>query len=386
MKIHIVQKGETLWKIAQKYNVDFNKLKEMNTHLSNPENIMPGMKIKVPTQSKPVKKEQQQGVQQGTKKEKKKEVQKEQPKETAPQAEHPYKDKSPEMYPVVKEDDNDFSLDVDKAMLPFSGKAKMPQQTKKMDIPSMPKIPKMEYEQDIHVHVNEEESSSSDEMHHMHHQVQHHAAMPQYHVPYHAPVHYYQVPSYNPCGCGGTPTYHMPVYPATHHHGHVAGAQHQAYPGYHQMPTPAVNTHHTGHYPEMELDEESSSLEIPEMPDHMNVHDGQNNWPTNMQGMTNQQPLTQTTNQVPVQPWVGYPQTGTQGYPQQQAYAGYPQQGVPQYQQQQGYMGYPQAGVPMYHPQYGFHPQLGMAQQYGYQQNVPQYQQPPYPTRDQDEE
>ncbi|PDM41468.1 spore coat protein [Parageobacillus yumthangensis] len=57
MKIHIVQKGDTLWKIAQKYGVDFEHLKKMNGHLSNPDMIMPGMKIKVPTAGVPVKKE-----------------------------------------------------------------------------------------------------------------------------------------------------------------------------------------------------------------------------------------------------------------------------------------------------------------------------------------
>ncbi|MCR2820526.1 SafA/ExsA family spore coat assembly protein [Lederbergia panacisoli] len=48
MKIHIAQKGETLWKIAKKYGVDFEELKKMNAQLSNPDMIMPGMKIKVP--------------------------------------------------------------------------------------------------------------------------------------------------------------------------------------------------------------------------------------------------------------------------------------------------------------------------------------------------
>jgi morphogenetic protein associated with SpoVID len=57
VKIHIVQKGDTLWKIAQKYGVDFEQLKKMNGHLSNPNMIMPGMKIKVPTAGVPVKKE-----------------------------------------------------------------------------------------------------------------------------------------------------------------------------------------------------------------------------------------------------------------------------------------------------------------------------------------
>ncbi|MBS4173680.1 SafA/ExsA family spore coat assembly protein [Bacillus sp. FJAT-49736] len=49
MKIHIVQKGDTLWKIAKKYGVDFEELKKMNSQLSNPDMIMPGMKVKVPT-------------------------------------------------------------------------------------------------------------------------------------------------------------------------------------------------------------------------------------------------------------------------------------------------------------------------------------------------
>lgn len=57
VKIHIVQKGDTLWKIAQKYGVDFNELKHVNTQLSNPDMIMPGMKIKIPTGSVPVKKQ-----------------------------------------------------------------------------------------------------------------------------------------------------------------------------------------------------------------------------------------------------------------------------------------------------------------------------------------
>ncbi|MHC8522687.1 SafA/ExsA family spore coat assembly protein [Rossellomorea sp. H39__3] len=56
MKIHIVQKGDTLWKIAKKYGVNFEELKHMNAQLSNPDMIMPGMKIKVPTSGGTVKK------------------------------------------------------------------------------------------------------------------------------------------------------------------------------------------------------------------------------------------------------------------------------------------------------------------------------------------
>ncbi|MDX8046544.1 SafA/ExsA family spore coat assembly protein [Gracilibacillus sp. S3-1-1] len=49
MKIHIVQKDETLWKIAQKYGVALDEVIEANPQISNPDLIMPGMKIKVPT-------------------------------------------------------------------------------------------------------------------------------------------------------------------------------------------------------------------------------------------------------------------------------------------------------------------------------------------------
>ncbi|WP_400242626.1 SafA/ExsA family spore coat assembly protein [Niallia sp. JL1B1071] len=57
MKIHIVQKGDTLWKIAKKYGVNFEELKALNSQLSNTDMIMPGMKIKVPTSGGNIKKE-----------------------------------------------------------------------------------------------------------------------------------------------------------------------------------------------------------------------------------------------------------------------------------------------------------------------------------------
>ncbi|PLT32419.1 hypothetical protein CUU64_20200, partial [Bacillus sp. V5-8f] len=57
MKIHIVQKGDTLWKLSKKYGVSFEELKQMNSQLSNPDMIMPGMKIKIPGSSGSVKKE-----------------------------------------------------------------------------------------------------------------------------------------------------------------------------------------------------------------------------------------------------------------------------------------------------------------------------------------
>lgn len=59
VKIHIVQRGETIWDIARKYGVDVTAVQEMNPQISSPEMIMPGMKIKIPTIAKQVRKETQ---------------------------------------------------------------------------------------------------------------------------------------------------------------------------------------------------------------------------------------------------------------------------------------------------------------------------------------
>ncbi len=56
MKIHIVQRGDTLWSIAEKYNVSFEEVKQMNAHLANPDMIVPGMKIKLPETAKQMEK------------------------------------------------------------------------------------------------------------------------------------------------------------------------------------------------------------------------------------------------------------------------------------------------------------------------------------------
>ncbi|MFB5087996.1 SafA/ExsA family spore coat assembly protein [Psychrobacillus sp. PGGUH221] len=52
MQTHIVQKGDTLWKISRNYGVSFDELKKLNAHLANPEYIVPGMKIFIPEKSK----------------------------------------------------------------------------------------------------------------------------------------------------------------------------------------------------------------------------------------------------------------------------------------------------------------------------------------------
>jgi morphogenetic protein associated with SpoVID len=48
VKIHIVKKGETLYQLAEKYDVDLNKLIEANPQIKDPDQIDVGMKIKIP--------------------------------------------------------------------------------------------------------------------------------------------------------------------------------------------------------------------------------------------------------------------------------------------------------------------------------------------------
>ena len=48
MRVHIVQKGDTLWKIAKQYSIGFDELKRLNAHLANPDYIVPGMEIYLP--------------------------------------------------------------------------------------------------------------------------------------------------------------------------------------------------------------------------------------------------------------------------------------------------------------------------------------------------
>ncbi|MBE1554589.1 LysM peptidoglycan-binding domain-containing protein [Sporosarcina limicola] len=48
MKVHIVVKGDTLWKIARQHGIPFEELKRVNAHLANPDYIVPGMKIFLP--------------------------------------------------------------------------------------------------------------------------------------------------------------------------------------------------------------------------------------------------------------------------------------------------------------------------------------------------
>jgi len=48
LQVHIVKKGDTLWKISREYGVSFDEVKRLNAHLANPDYIVPGMKIFIP--------------------------------------------------------------------------------------------------------------------------------------------------------------------------------------------------------------------------------------------------------------------------------------------------------------------------------------------------
>src|SRR5690625_2347191 len=140
LKIHIVQKGDTLCEIAKQYQVDFEELKQINSHLSSPDMIMPGMKIKVPSSTKPVKKESHMNE---TKK---------------PKEEQLYKDLSPKPMPVIQEDDKEKPKEIKPEMpkmpeMPqMTGMPKTPQQ------PQMMQMPMMEQEMNQYTTINIPES------------------------------------------------------------------------------------------------------------------------------------------------------------------------------------------------------------------------------------
>lgn len=52
MEAHVVQRGETLWKISRQYGISFEELRRVNAHLANPDYVVPGMKIFIPEKTK----------------------------------------------------------------------------------------------------------------------------------------------------------------------------------------------------------------------------------------------------------------------------------------------------------------------------------------------
>ena len=54
MRIHIIQKGDTLSEIAKQYDIDYETLVKSNPQIANPEIIVPGMKLQIPQQMKKI--------------------------------------------------------------------------------------------------------------------------------------------------------------------------------------------------------------------------------------------------------------------------------------------------------------------------------------------
>ncbi|MBA4495773.1 LysM peptidoglycan-binding domain-containing protein [Paenactinomyces guangxiensis] len=54
MKIHIVRPGDSMWDLAQKYNIPVERLHEANPQIKEANHLQPGMKIRVPTGRIPI--------------------------------------------------------------------------------------------------------------------------------------------------------------------------------------------------------------------------------------------------------------------------------------------------------------------------------------------
>jgi LysM repeat protein len=54
LKIHMVKEGDTLYLLAKKYGVELDKVIAMNPQIADPNKLDIGMKVKIPTQPKPV--------------------------------------------------------------------------------------------------------------------------------------------------------------------------------------------------------------------------------------------------------------------------------------------------------------------------------------------
>nr|WP_317851432.1 SafA/ExsA family spore coat assembly protein [Neobacillus bataviensis] len=141
MKIHIVQKGDTLWKIAKKYGVNFEELKKMNSQLSNPDMIMPGMKVKVPTSGGTIKKGASAGhnpgttINMGAKKEMP--IAKEKPIKEAPIKEAPIKEAPIKEAPIKEAPIKEVPIAKEKPIIKEAPKAPY---TPKMPLQVVPEI------------------------------------------------------------------------------------------------------------------------------------------------------------------------------------------------------------------------------------------------------
>ncbi|MDC3415651.1 LysM peptidoglycan-binding domain-containing protein [Aquibacillus salsiterrae] len=274
MKIHVAQKGETLRELAQQYGVDFDELKKENSHLSDPDKVMPGMKIKIPTHSKLVRKEDKKKNNEAKQPPLEKEMKKIPTKDT-PEVKTPYKDTSKKATPVMKEDDH---------KKPMKEKEKLPM--KPVNIPNLPPLENEGYGE---LNIPEVPQYQKEKISYQNAPYQP-ASIPSHQVPspptvpvnphygyqqVAPPVQYY--PS-KPCCGSHKPTPNVP-YALQKPVQHVQNNPAQVYPAqpHYQMTNPGVS------YPEgygagtpyqtqpfhEDVMESSSSLEMPQMPSHL---------------------------------------------------------------------------------------------------------------------
>lgn len=245
MKIHIVQKGDTLWEIAKQYGVDFNELKSMNTQLANPDLIMPGMKIKIPSGSKSVQSKAQGHYKAAPAK--KHEVKKEMLPKSMPTV----------PAPIIQPDDHKPPKEIQLEM-PIYHMPQMPQQP----ITTLPKIEFDMVQQSI-VQQQAAQTQTAPAP-----QPKAETPVQQQPVVHILPIQYYPVfqpypvqqptmPS--PC-CSGPIHYEQPCFdhyehpcgPVWHHHHAMPWHDHSGYPmmpmPYHEMPAYSYDGHYDSHH------------------------------------------------------------------------------------------------------------------------------------------
>ncbi|MGP4041726.1 SafA/ExsA family spore coat assembly protein [Gracilibacillus sp. D59] len=211
MKIHIVQKDETLWKIAQKYGVNLDDVIAANPQISNPEMIMPGMKIKIPTTSgskqQPAPSNKKQQVQPGV-------TDKKDKQEVTPQPQTPN-----QILPAIEEDEDKKWAPLKKEMpsLPIHFNKQPPQPAPSQASQDL-KWTQLTNNFETHIHPtqmpDEDEVAGVED----HMKPEHKPMAPQHHHPQPLPMH---APCYSqdgiPYGYGhaGHPGQHgnMPQYP-----------------------------------------------------------------------------------------------------------------------------------------------------------------------------
>lgn len=202
LKIHIVQKGDTLWNLAQKYGVSFEEVKQLNAQLADPNQIMPGMKIKIPTSTKQVQQQQ---------------------KPVNDKTMHPYKDTSKKAQPVMYGDDTKKTTPVKKQMPAKAEPMPMPQPIQ------LPKLPNF-YSTNYNIDVDIEDNDTEINQHNFHYMEQPTQQQP-IQQPMEQPLQQPMQPVYHmkqPCMPCMPPMQHMPYPP-------------QQMPSFTQAPMPQQN-------------------------------------------------------------------------------------------------------------------------------------------------